>query len=59
MQGLSKKHKTLQHKELSWLSQNIPKKNYSLPSPISVLILLWMRWKENGAGWGWIKSKGF
>ena len=40
---LTKKHKTLQHKKLSWTSQNLSKKNYFLPRPTSVLMPLWMR----------------
>lgn len=56
---LTKKHKTLQHKKLSWTSQNLSKKNYFLPRPTSVLMPLWMKWKENRAGWDWIKSKGY
>lgn len=56
---LTKKHKTLQHKKLSWTSQNLSKKNHFLPRPTSVLMPLWMRWKESRAGWYWIKSKGY
>lgn len=56
---LTKKHKTLQHKKLSWTSQNLSKKNYFLPRPTSALMPLWMRWKENRTGWNWIKSKGY
>lgn len=48
---LTKKHKTLQHKKLSWTSQNLSKKNYFLPRPTSVLMPLWMWQKLNRAGW--------
>lgn len=54
----TKKHNTLQHKKLSPTSQNLSKKNYFLPRPTSVLMPLWMRWKESRAGWVNIKSKG-
>lgn len=56
---LTKKHKTLQHKKLSWTSQNLSKKNYFLPRPTPVSMPLWMRWKENRTSWDWIKSKGY
>lgn len=46
----TKKHNTLQHKKLSPTSQNLSKKNYFLPRPTSVLMPLWMRWKESRAG---------
>lgn len=54
----TKKHNTLQHKKLSQTSQNLSKKNYFLPRPTSVLMPLWMRWKESRAGWDYTKSKG-
>lgn len=34
------------------MGQNLSKKDDSLPSPTSVVMPLWVRCKENGAGWG-------